>query len=167
MKNLKTTCITFACALSIVAVAIVLSGLLYQPKTMVKRGFQIALSADGTAVKKEEKILDLATLMQTADLEKGAKTAKKCASCHSFNKGGKAKVGPNLYKIIGKKRGSSAGFAYSSAMQAKGGVWDKESINAFITKPKDYLPGTKMAFAGLKKPQDRANVILFLEESSK
>jgi cytochrome c len=167
MEKFKTPLIAFTAAISMTVLAIVISSLLYQPKKMVKRGYEIAISKDGKAVKKEVKIVDLATLMQTADLDKGAKKAKKCASCHSFNKGGKAKVGPNLYKIIGKKRGSSPGFAYSKAMKAKGGVWTRESINEFIKKPKEYLPGTKMGFAGLKKPQDRANIILFLEESSK
>ena len=68
---------------------------------------------------------------------------------------------------MGRARGSFAGFSYSEAMKAKGGAWDRASINQFITKPKDYLPGTKMAFAGLKKPQDRADVILYLEKQVK
>lgn len=165
MKNFKIPLISFACAVSIAVFATIISSLLYQPKVMVKRGFQIELSANGTAVKKEVKLVDFATLMKNADLKKGKKTAKKCASCHTFNKGGKAKVGPNLYKIIGKKRAAMSGFSYSKAMKAKGGKWNRKSIDQFITKPKDFIPGTKMGFRGIKKPQDRANLILFLEQT--
>jgi len=152
-------------ALVTVLFAVLAANLLYQPKTMVKRGFQIELSADGKpVVKKEEKPVDLAMMMKTADLDRGAKIFKKCASCHTVGKGEGAKVGPNLYGVLGRKRAAFAGFAYSEAMKTKGGAWDKETVNQFITKPKDFLPGTKMAFPGLKKPQDRADVILFLEK---
>lgn len=168
MKKCNIQLTAIASAFLMVAFAIIFADLFYQPKTMVKRGFEIAISANGTAVKKEEaKPIDLATLLQNADFDRGAKISKKCASCHSFNKGGAAKVGPNLYNIIGKNRATMPGFSYSKAMLEKGGSWDKESINQFITKPKDFMPGTKMGFAGLKKPQDRADVILFLEQSAK
>lgn len=166
MHKCKIPAIGLVLALLIAIVPTLLANVLYQPKPMVKRGYQIELSADGTPVKKEEKIVDLATLMQSADLKKGKKLAKKCSSCHTFNKGGKAKVGPNLYKIIGRARGSMPGFAYSKAMAAKGGNWDLESLNQFITKPKDYLPGTKMGFAGIKKAQDRASLIVYLEQET-
>ncbi|MDX2082552.1 MAG: cytochrome c family protein [Rickettsiales bacterium] len=162
---LKTQGPAFFLALGLVIFAILLTNLLYQPKSIIKRGFEIAISADGKPIiKKEEKPIDLVTLLKTADFDRGMKTFKKCASCHTIGKGEAAKVGPNLYGIIGRKRGSFAGFAYSKAMLAKGGSWNAEEINAFITKPKEYLPGTKMGFAGLKKPQDRADVILYLEK---
>lgn len=152
-------------SLTIAIIATTFAGLSYKPKKDIKRGFEIELSADGKpVVKKEEKPIDLATMMKTADFDRGMKIFKKCASCHSIGKGEAARVGPNLYGIIGRKRGSSAGFNYSEAMKAKGGNWDAESINGFITKPKEYLPGTKMAFAGLKKPQDRADVVLYLQK---
>jgi cytochrome c len=152
-------------ALVVMGFAILAADLLYHPKKMLKRGFEIELSADGKpVVKKEEKPVDLASMMKTADLDRGAKIFKKCATCHSIGKGEAAKVGPNLYAIVGRKKASAA-FAYSDAMKAKGGAWDAESINQFITKPKDFVPGTKMAFPGLKKPQDRADVILFLQKS--
>ncbi len=153
-----------ALAIGVVLFSAVLADLLYQPKPVLKRGFEIAVSTDGKPVeKKEEKQVDLASMMKTADADRGAKIFKKCASCHGVEKGGAAKVGPNLFGIVGKKRASSAGFSYSEAMKAKGGAWDQESINTFIAKPKDFIAGTKMAFPGLKKPQDRADVILFLE----
>lgn len=157
----------FSIAFLVVAFATIFADLFYQPKKMVKRGFEIAVSTDGKPVKEEVKPIDLATLMQSADFDRGAKIAKKCASCHNFKKGEAAKVGPNLFGIIGKQRASMAGFSYSKALVEKGGSWDKESINQFIAKPKDFIPGTKMGFAGLKKPQDRADMILFLEKSAK
>ena len=154
-------------ALGVMLFAIIAANLLYHPKKVVKRGFEIEVATDGKPVaKKEEKPVDLASLMKTADYDRGAKIFKKCATCHTIGKGEAAKVGPNLYAVVGRSKGSTA-FAYSDAMKAKGGSWDIESINQFITKPKDYVPGTKMAFPGLKKPQDRADVILFLQKSAK
>lgn len=154
-------------ALAVMLFAILAANVLYHPKKMVKRGFEIEIAVDGKAVvKKEEKPVDLASMMKTADFDRGAKIFKKCATCHTIGKGEAAKVGPNLYAVIGRKRASTA-FAYSEAMKAKGGAWDVESVNQFITKPKDFVPGTKMAFPGLKKPQDRADVILFLQKSAK
>lgn len=164
--QLKSQAPAFAIVVAIVLFAVISANILYRPKPMIKRGFEIILSADGKPVTKaEEKPVDLATMMKTADFDRGAKIFKKCASCHGVEKGGAAKVGPNLYGIIGRKKASFAGFSYSDVMKAKGGSWDKESINTFITKPKDFVPGTKMAFPGLKKPQDRADVILFLEKT--
>jgi cytochrome c len=164
MAQLKINGASFALALVLIIFAVISADALYHPKEVVKRGYQIELSADGKPVaKKEEKPVDLATMMKTADIDRGAKIFKKCASCHSIAKGEAARVGPNLYGVIGRKRGSFVGFSYSEAMKAKGGNWDSESINSFITKPKEYLPGTKMAFAGLKKPQDRADVVLYLQ----
>ncbi|MBM5782816.1 MAG: cytochrome c family protein [Pelagibacterales bacterium] len=161
--KLKSVATFFAAGLMIAIFSAVIASLLYHPKKMIKRGFEVAVSKDGKPIEKvEEKPVDLATLLKTADFDRGAKVAKKCASCHSFGKGEAAKVGPNLYGIIGRAKAATA-FNYSDAMRAKGGSWDKESINNFITKPKDFVPGTKMAFAGLKKPQDRADVILYLE----
>ena len=151
-------------ALVVVVFAVIAANVLYHPKTVLKRGFQIELAADGKPVaKKEEKPVILSELMKLADVNRGAKIFKKCASCHTVGRGDGAKVGPNLFGIVGKKRASSTGFAYSDAMKAKGGAWDRESINQFITKPKDFIVGTKMAFPGLKKAQDRADIILFLE----
>ena len=157
-----------AFAFCVAGLATLVADLFYQPKIVKKRGYEIEISLDGKPVaKKEEKIIDLAELMILADIERGAKIFKKCASCHNVGKGEGAKVGPGLYAVVGRAKGIFAGFSYSEAMKAKGGSWDRASINQFITKPKDYLPGTKMAFAGLKKPQDRADVILYLEKQVK
>jgi cytochrome c len=105
-------------------------------------------------------------LLANADPDKGAKQFKKCAACHTIEEGGSHKIGPNLHNIIGRTRGSAEGFAYSKAMTEKGGAWTYEEMNAFLTKPKAFLPGTKMAFAGVKKEAPRADLILYLKSIS-
>lgn len=161
---LKLQGVAFGLALCLAVFAIIFADIFYSEKKVVKRGFEIVVSQDGKPVEKKiEKPVDLASVMQTADFDRGVKVFKKCASCHSVGKGEAAKVGPNLFGVVGRKRASTS-FAYSDAMKAKGGAWDVQTINQFIEKPKDFVPGTKMAFPGLKKPQDRADVILFLEK---
>lgn len=104
----------------------------------------------------------LAALLAAGDAGAGRKIAKKCAACHSVDEGGKNKVGPNLYGILGDQVARTDGFKYSDALGQFGGTWSYETLDGFLTKPKEFLRGTKMAFAGLKKPTDRANLILYL-----
>ena len=104
----------------------------------------------------------LPVLLASADAGKGKKIAKKCVACHTFDKGGKNKVGPNLYAIMGKDRASVAKFNYSGAIKKMGGKWGFEDMDQFLTKPKVFMPKTKMAFTGLKKAGDRAAVIMYL-----
>ncbi len=154
-------------AFIIVVLVSVVANVLYRATNPHKRGFFIEFATDGKpVVKAPEKIPDLSQLLASADFARGEKIFKKCSSCHNINQGEGAKVGPNLYSVVGRKKGSMAGFNYSEALIAKGGAWSAEEINQFITKPKNYIAGTKMAFAGLKKPQDRADVILYLERKS-
>jgi len=101
-------------------------------------------------------------LIATADVAKGEKLYKACAACHSFDKGGSHKVGPNLYAVVGAAKAGKPGFSYSSAMSGAGGVWGYEDLNFFLWKPKVYISGTKMNYAGLKKPADRAAIIAWL-----
>jgi cytochrome c len=108
----------------------------------------------------------IAPLLASADPAAGEKAAKACASCHSFEKGGAAKVGPNLWGVVGNKHGHMEGFAYSSAITGKEGNWDYEALNQFLANPKGYAPGTKMTFAGVKKDQERANIIAWLRNQS-
>lgn len=164
-KNLIDSFAYLSFAICVIFLAIITTDLAYRPKAMKKRGYEIELSLDGKPIaKKEEKIVDLAELMKIADLNRGEKIFKKCSSCHNIGKNEGAKVGPGLYGVVGRAKGTFASFSYSDALKNKGGIWDKQAINDFITKPKDYIQGTKMAFAGLKKPQDRADVILYLEK---
>lgn len=101
-------------------------------------------------------------LIATADIAKGEKLSKACASCHSFQKGEPIKVGPNLWDTVGHKKGGHAGFAYSEGMTAKGGTWTYADLNKFLFKPKAFVPGTKMSYIGLKKAEERAAVIAWL-----
>jgi cytochrome c len=98
-----------------------------------------------------------------ADVAKGAEVFKKCASCHTVTQGGANGVGPNLYGTLGEEIGKGkGGYAFSDALSGKGGKWDFESMNAWLTSPKAFAPGTKMSFAGLSKPEDRANLLVYL-----
>lgn len=123
------------------------------------------VKASSGAVKKAKE-LPLAVLLKTASIEKGMRVAKKCVSCHTFNKGGKAGIGPNLWNIVNHAKAQTAGFNYSSALKKKGGKWDFESLNAFLHKPRQYARGTLMSFAGLRKAKDRANMLIYLRSLS-
>ena len=101
--------------------------------------------------------------LASANVENGkAIFQKQCFTCHTIDKGGPNKVGPNLWGVVGRKKGSHEGFSYSSAMQSKGGDWTYEDIDHMIFKPSAFIRGTKMAFAGLPKEQERADVIAYL-----
>ncbi|MCB2102156.1 MAG: cytochrome c family protein [Rhodobacterales bacterium] len=97
------------------------------------------------------------------DAAKGEKVFKKCAACHTIDAGGKNKVGPNLHGVIGRAAGTLDGFKYSKAMQDSGVTWSAETLDKYLTKPKDFIPKNKMAFAGLKKDKDREDVIAYIE----
>jgi cytochrome c len=101
--------------------------------------------------------------LKDANVEKGkALYVQQCFTCHTIDKGGANKVGPNQWAVIGRKKASHEGFSYSSALQAKGGDWSYEDINHMIFKPQAFVRGTKMAFAGMAKEQDRADLIAYL-----
>ncbi len=114
----------------------------------------------------EPVIASILDLLAGADLVAGKKVAKKCTACHTFNKGGVNRIGPNQWDVVARARGTVEGFAYSEAVLASGGAWDYESLNKFLYNPKRYLPGTKMIFTGIKSDQDRANLIFWLRSLS-
>ena len=133
---------------------------------IVSKASAETVSAEKAADKPAVPEQPLNVLLATANVDKGKKVAKKCVACHSFESGGKNKVGPNLHNIMGKNRAGAPGFAYSSAIKTMGGKWGFEDMNAFLKKPKKFMPGTKMSFSGLKKAGDRAAVILYLRSFS-
>ena len=150
----------------------VLSNVIYSKHDMVKASYNINQNSDAVAVPPAAptaavvEVIMVSDMLGDADIAKGAKVIKKCAACHSFNEGGANKVGPNLYDIIGSDIARNDSFSYSAPMKAVGGAWDYESLALFLTKPKKFIKGTKMQFAGLKKPADRANLIAYIRTLS-
>ena len=142
-------------------------------KEKAKSGYtlpvEIASASSGAGAPPAKKGLDfakVAELMKTAKAENGAGVFKKCSTCHTPTNGGKNGTGPNLWNIVNRDFGKAEGFKYSKALLAKGGKWDYESLAGFMNKPKKWLKGTKMAFGGLKNPQDIADVLAYLRSLS-
>ena len=109
----------------------------------------------------------LGALMAEADIEKGAKVFRKCGACHTAEQGGANKIGPNLHGVLNRDKGSVDGFGYSNQLIAKGGAWGYDDLDVFLKKPSTYIKGTKMAFAGIRKPGDRADLIAYLRSLGK
>lgn len=109
----------------------------------------------------------IAAYLASADIAKGEAQFKKCASCHTIDKGGASGIGPNLYGVVGGHHAHISSFGYSDAMKATAGKnWDWDALSHWIQNPKKYIPGNKMSFAGIGKPEDRANLIAFLNSKS-
>ena len=121
-------------------------------------------SAETDSVSSESE--NIMALFASTSAAEGAKVFKKCAACHSIAEGGANKIGPALWGVLGRPAGSVPGYKYSKAMAAHGKNWSFEEMNGFLIKPKDWIKGTKMSFAGLKKAEDRAAVILYMNENT-
>ena len=109
---------------------------------------------------------DIMALFASTSATEGAKVFKKCAACHSIAEGGGNKIGPALWGVLGRPAGSIADYKYSKAMAAYGKNWSFEEMNGFLTKPKDWIKGTKMSFAGLKSAKERAAIILYMNKNT-
>ncbi len=139
---------------------------IFEPRKSAKPGYDLpGLSAEAATpdAAAPAQVEPIAVRLASADPKRGEADAKKCAACHRFDKGGPNAIGPNLFGVVGREKGSHPGFSYSSAMEGKKSEkWTYEEIDKFITNPKSDLPGTKMTFAGLPSPKDRADTIAYL-----
>ena len=143
----------------------VFAGILYHPHQLDEPVYRVeAAATDGGAEEAPaEEAQPIGVLLAAASVENGEKAAKKCAACHSFDKGGANKVGPALWGVVNRPIGAHEGFSYSPALAEKSSeTWDYEHLDQFLASPKGYAPGTKMSFAGISKVAERADVIAYL-----
>ncbi len=153
-----------ATGLAIVGLREISSGV-FAPQPVEKPGYAIEVAEDaGAAGGGAEAPIDWGTVLPTADVKAGEAVFAKCKSCHTIEAGGANGTGPNLHGILGKKSGQHAGFAYSPVMVEHGthGVWTFQETSEFLKAPQKHLPGTKMTFVGLKKAEDRINLLAYL-----
>ena len=129
-------------------------------------GVEVTEVTDSKVEVKKVVQLSIKEILAMGNVEHGEKVFKRCSACHIVAKGGKNFIGPALYGVVGRASGSVGDYAYSKALKAHGKNWGFEELNAFLLKPKSYIKGTKMAYAGLRKDKDRASVILYLNSLS-
>ena len=144
----------------------VFSNALYAPEKSSKPGYPLPSGVAAVAKSEAPQGPPLPVLLAKADAAKGETYTKVCQACHNFEKGAGPKVGPPLYGVVGRPKGSVAGFDYSDAMKKKGGDWTYADLNDFITKPSAYVSGTKMTFPGEPDPQRRADILAYLQKDS-
>ena len=147
------------------------SNLVFKINKPEKSNYKVELDVETAETKVDEEpvqreIVDIAALLSTGDLAHGEKVFKKCSACHSIKSGGGNKIGPALYNVVGRKVGVLDDYKYSKALAEYEKNWSFEELNGFLLKPKDWIKGTKMAYAGLRKEKDRASVILYLNKYS-
>ena len=140
----------------------IVSGMYFKPHHLEKEGYPVE-SADGAEGGGAVAEVPIASLLGSADAAKGAEVFKKCSACHTINQGGANGIGPNLYGTMGEAVAQGkGGYPFSDALKKVGGTWDFDKMSLWLSSPRKLAPGTKMTFAGLSNPQDRANVIVYL-----
>ena len=158
---------------AIILVVVIIVGLdkisesIFYVKKPEKPGYEVeVVTASSTNKSSVTEIVDVSTLMAMADLDHGKKVFKKCAACHSINKGGNNKIGPKLWNVMFRPVGAVSDYKYSKALANYKKEWSWEEMNGFLIKPSKWIPNNKMGFAGLKSEKDRASVILYLNQNS-
>ena len=141
---------------------------IYEPGAPKKPGYALPEPKPEAAVaEKKPAAPPLPVLLAKADVKKGEADAKVCGACHNFQEGAGSKVGPDLYGVVDRDKGSVAGFDYSAGLKGKGGKWNFADLDAWLTKPSAYIPGTKMGYAGEDNPEKRADIIAYLDSLAK
>lgn len=164
----------FAAAILVAGLIAMIAGkatnLLYHPVTEpAERGYQVAVletEGDAGAAEEDKGPVNILMYLHGGDAAAGEALTRKCTTCHTFEKGGAHKVGPNLWNVVNADIAAKDGYAYSEAMTSLEGTWTYQDLSVFLTKPKDYVPGTKMAYIGMKKPEDRADLLAYLRTLS-
>ncbi len=158
---------------AIILVVVVIFGLdkvsetIFYVEKPEKPGYEVQIIAvSSTSENNETEVVDISKLMAMGDFDHGKKVFKKCAACHSINKGGNNKIGPKLWNVMFRPVGAVSDYKYSKALANYKKEWSWEEMNGFLIKPSKWISNNKMGFAGLKSEKDRASVILYLNQSS-
>lgn len=137
------------------------------PAPLEQNAYVVDLGEDAAPAEEVvEEIPSIGELMQVADASAGEGLSRACAACHSFDNGGANRIGPNLWDIVNRPIASAAGFGYSSALSEMGGDWTYEALDGFLAAPRDWAPGTSMSYSGMRRPEDRANLIAWMRSLS-
>ena len=147
-----------------------ISDVLVHPVMPKENAFKIAgvssSSSSTVAVDQEKGPTPIEPLLASADVQNGAAVFKKCTSCHTIDSGGANRIGPNLHNIVGADKAKHPGYAYSKAMESKGGKWTYDDLNVYLYNPRHFVPGTKMSFIGIRDDKERADLIAYLRKET-